>query len=91
LNNKAYQQLVDYSKKRFDIVVDEFSGAQFLKNATIKGIIAHDINDKVVLIEEAKKIANSWKTAQFIQTKGLGHGLHDEELYQTITEFITAK
>ena len=39
-------------------------------------------------IEEAKKIAGSWKNAVFIETKGLGHSLHDAALYQKVVNFL---
>jgi predicted alpha/beta hydrolase family esterase len=88
LNSKIQQQFLVYVKKRFNIIIEDFSAAKFLKDTTISGIIAHDIDDNVVLFEEGKKIANSWKTAEFIQTEGLGHSMHDENLYQAIVDFI---
>lgn len=88
LNSRTYQSLSDYTKNRFNIVIEEFSASKFLENTTIPGIIAHDTEDDVVLFEEGKKLANSWKTAQFIETKGLGHSMHNDELYQKIIEFI---
>lgn len=88
LNKRIHQALLDYTKKRFNIIIEDFSAKKFLENTTISGIIAHDIDDDVVLFEEGKKIANSWKTAQFISTKGLGHSMHDESLYKSIVRFI---
>lgn len=88
LNSKIQRQFLVYIKSRFNIVIEDFSAANFLKKSTIPGIIAHDVDDIVVRIEEGKKIANSWKTATFIETKALGHSLHDAILYQTISDFI---
>jgi pimeloyl-ACP methyl ester carboxylesterase len=88
LNAKIHKHLLAYIKKRFDFTVDEFSAAKFLQNTMLPGIIAHDFHDTVVHFDEALKLANSWKTAQFIETKGLGHSMHDEYLYKTIIDFI---
>lgn len=88
LNSKIHGQLMQYIKQRFNFAVDEFSAAKFLQNTSLVGIIAHDSDDTVVRFEEAKKLANSWKNAQFIQTNGLGHSMHDEDLYKTIIDFI---
>ena len=88
LNHKVQEAIRQYIKKRFDIHIPDFSGAKFLTETSIPGIIAHDIDDTVVLLEEGKKMANSWKTAQFIETQGLGHSMHDAELYTTIIDFI---
>ncbi|MEC4003880.1 alpha/beta hydrolase [Flavobacterium sp. SUN052] len=90
LNNRVHNSLKEYIKKRFNLTIEDFSASKFLSNATIPGIIAHDIQDNVVLYEEGKKIAKSWTNAQFISTNGLGHSMHDEYLYQSIVSFIEA-
>lgn len=88
LNNKIHQSLVAYTKTRFNIEVVDFSGQKFLETATLKGMIVHDPEDSVVAFSEAKKLADTWKSARFIETKGLGHSLHDDELYQEIIRFL---
>ncbi|MES2746942.1 MAG: alpha/beta hydrolase [Bacteroidota bacterium] len=90
LNAKIHNYLIGYTKERFDIVVDEFSAASFLKNTTIPGLIAHDLSDNVVRFEEAKKLASSWKNAKLIETNGLGHSMHDAYLYKTVVDFLEA-
>lgn len=67
---------------------DSFTAAQFASKIDIKGLLAHDIDDTIVLFEEGKKIARSWKNVQFIETKGLGHKLQDEDLYKKIAHFL---
>ena len=88
LNNTIHQSLIDYTKTRFDINVEDFSAQKFLKASTLQGIIAHDPEDSVVAFSEAKKLAETWKNARFIETKGLGHSLHDADLYQEIIRFL---
>lgn len=73
---------------RFRFSLDEFSGQIFGKALQLRGIIAHDIDDEIVAFEEGKKIAGSWSNATFIETRGLGHSMHDEQLYQKIADFI---
>lgn len=34
------------------------------------------------------KIASNWKNSQFVETSGLGHGMHDDELYDKVIEFL---
>jgi predicted alpha/beta hydrolase family esterase len=91
LNAKTQQHFLDQIKKRFNITIEDFTASNFLKGNLLPGIIAHDVADPVVLFEEGQKIANAWKTATFIETKGLGHGMHDALLYQTISDFIEQK
>lgn len=88
LNKRVHQSLIDYTKKRFNLTIDDFSASKFLKNSIIEGIVAHDVQDTVVLFEEGKKISKAWEKAQFIETKGLGHSMHDAYLYQTIVDFV---
>lgn len=91
LNLKVQEQFKNYIQSRFKIVIEDFSAAKFLEETTISGIIAHDQEDLVVLLNEGYKIDSAWKTAKFIETKGLGHSMHDADLYQTIVDFIETK
>lgn len=90
LNERTHTAFKEYVKTRFSNSIDYFSAANFLATTSIPGIIAHDTDDTVVLIEEGKKIASSWKSASFIETKKLGHSMHDDELYKTIIDFINS-
>ena len=74
--------------KLFELEIERFSGQIFASKLHVKGFIAHDVDDTVVSIEEGKKIAQSWKNSNFIQTKGLGHSMHDDDLYKNIVRFL---
>lgn len=88
LNNKIKKAFYHYTKERFQIDIDDFSGQAFLKTSQAQGLIIHDIDDTVVLFEEAKKLASAWKSSKLISTKGLGHSLHDEDVNQRIIAFL---
>lgn len=88
LNSKVVQLIENYFIDRFHLKIENFSGKIFGSSLKIKGIIAHDHDDLVVSFEEGKKIAESWKNATFIETKGLGHSMHNDELYQKITHYL---
>lgn len=88
LNNRAFQLLKQRFTERFQISPSEFSGKRFASTFNLKGLIAHDVDDDVVSFNEGKQIAEAWKSAQFIETKGLGHSMHDEHLYQKIYHFL---
>lgn len=90
LNNKIKTELENHYFKKFNIFINDFSGYKFAENFTQKAFIAHDTEDKVVLIDEGRKYANTWKNAVYIETKGLGHSMHDADLYQKIIDFIRA-
>lgn len=88
LNSKIYRGLQDHYIENFKFNIEDFSVRLFASKINIKGLIVHDINDKIVSFEEGKKIAKNWKNAIFIETIGLGHGLHDTELYKKIGRFL---
>ena len=88
LNTAISKKLEDHYLTQFRLKIEEFSGKLFASKIGIKGLIAHDIDDEVVLFEEGKKIASTWKNAVFIETKGLGHSMHDDDLYKKVTHFL---
>jgi esterase/lipase len=88
LNNKVRKALEIKYTSFLNQHLDQFTSKEFVSKINAKGFLAHDIEDTVVLIEEGKKIVESWKDVQFIQTKGLGHKLHDDDLYRKIYKFL---
>ncbi|MGV9002764.1 alpha/beta hydrolase [Flavobacterium sp.] len=88
LNTKVKLLLESYFLERVGISIDDFKGHIFAENFTQEAFIAHDIDDTVVLVDEGKKYASTWKNAIYIETNGLGHSMHDEILYQKISNFI---
>jgi pimeloyl-ACP methyl ester carboxylesterase len=88
LNNRIKYKLEKYYLEKFSIDINEFSAHKFAQNFTQKALIAHDSEDKVVLIDEGRKYADTWKNAIYIETSGLGHSMHDADLYQKIVAFI---
>jgi len=88
LNSKMFSLLENRFLTHFNFKLEDFSGKKFASNINVPGLIAHDITDKVVAFEEGKKIASAWKNSHFIETKGLGHGMHDDDLYQKVIDFL---
>ena len=88
LNSKISKSLETHYLNNFKLSLEQFSGKIFASKLNIKGLIAHDIDDTVVLFEEGKKIAGAWKNVIFIETKGLGHSMHDDELYNKVSHFL---
>ena len=91
LNSKTEKGL---EQKYVDLLnrnIEQFSSQLFTSEINTKGLVVHDIEDTIVLFEEAKKIVSNWKDVQFIETKGLGHKLHDDDLYVKILNFLIEK
>lgn len=88
LNNTIRKTLKNKYTEHLNLELDQFASKEFASQINVKGLLAHDIEDAVVLFDEGKKIAQSWQDVQFIETKGLGHKLHDDELYQKVYTFL---
>lgn len=88
LNNKVTRTLEIKYTNFVNQPLDQFSSKEFVSKINVKGLVVHDIDDTVVLFDEGKKIAHSWKNVQFIETSGLGHKLHDEDLYRKVYSFL---
>ncbi len=88
LNNKVKRDLETKYTHYLNQDLEQFSSKEFVSKIDVKGLLAHDIEDSVVVFDEGKKIEKAWKGVQFIQTKGLGHKLHDDELYRKIAQFL---
>ncbi len=88
LNSRITKSLEEHYLNNFNLQLEQFSGKLFASKINIKGLIAHDVDDAVVLFEEGKKIAAAWRNAIFIETKGLGHSMHDDELYKEVSRFL---
>jgi esterase/lipase len=88
LNNTVTKALKNKYTEYLNQHLDQFSSKEFVSTIDVKGLLAHDIEDTVVLFDEGKKIAESWKDVLFIQTKGLGHKLHDDDLYKKVAQFL---
>jgi predicted alpha/beta hydrolase family esterase len=88
LNNRVILLMHQYFTKRFNINPIDFSGKIFASSLSVPGMLSHDIDDNMVKIEESKKIESTWQNVQFIETKGLGHSMHDPTLYEQIEKFL---
>jgi len=91
LNASIAKDLENKYIEHYKQKIEDFSGRNFASTLKVSGLIAHDVDDDVVSINEGKKIAEAWQTAQFIETKGLGHSMHDDKLYQEVYEFLFLK
>jgi pimeloyl-ACP methyl ester carboxylesterase len=91
LNTTIANNIEHHYLNHFKLDIHQFSSQLFAKKVDTKGFIAHDTLDPVVKIAEAKKIAATWKDAIFYETNGLGHSMHDNQLYHKVSDFLFEK
>ncbi len=88
LNSKLRKKLNDRCVTEYQEELDKFSAQRFVQNTEIKGLIIHDVEDQTVFVDEGRKIAEAWKDARLIETKGLGHSLQDIKIFKEINWFL---
>jgi pimeloyl-ACP methyl ester carboxylesterase len=88
LNSIISKGLEAHYLHHFNLKLEQFSGKHFASNIQTPGLVAHDVDDTVVAFAEGKKIAESWKNAIFIETNGLGHSMHSDDLYEQVYQFL---
>jgi pimeloyl-ACP methyl ester carboxylesterase len=88
LNSKIAKALEEHYLVHFKLKINQFSGELFAATLSIPGLIIHDKEDTVVLFKEGEKIARTWEKSRLIETKGLGHSLHNDEVYHSVSKFL---
>lgn len=58
----------------------------------IPALMFHDVADNVTPVEDSRAIAQVWKSAQYIETEGLGHrgALQSKEIHEQVIKFLIA-
>lgn len=88
LNRRAKALLDSYFVETFNFHPTDFSARLFAQTIKTKGMVVHDTHDDVVKFDEAKRIPENWKDAQFHETSGLGHSMHDDVMYAKVATFL---
>ncbi len=88
-----YSQKVDnamnqFVLKQYNHLPDYFSAANFTKEISSKGLIIHDKKDRIIPYKDALDFESKYSNSKLISTKGHGHGLKSNEIYNHITNFL---
>ncbi len=83
IRNKIYD---NFGKGVLDSIANEIMTPQI----NIPALMFHDTADNVTPIEDSRAIAEVWKSAQFIETTGLGHrgALQSKEIHEQVVQFL---
>lgn len=74
--------------KYFEKPQQYYNAENFAQEVTIPALIIHDEKDELNKYEGGVAIANNWKGSTLFTTKGLGHSLQDETVYDAIVAFL---
>ena len=73
-------------------VLDAIVNATLTPQINIPALMFHDTADNVTPIDDSRAIANAWRSAQLIETTGLGHrgALQSQEIHEQVVRFLKA-
>jgi len=71
-------------------VLDSIANELLAPQINIPALMFHDVADNVTPIEDSRAVAKVWKSAQLIETEGLGHrgALQSEAIQQQVVRFL---
>lgn len=71
-------------------VLDSITNEILAPQINIPALMFHDVADNVTPIEDSRAVAKVWKSAQLIETEGLGHrgALQSEAIHQRVVTFM---
>ena len=87
-NKRVSKALENHVLKHYNHLPEYFSPAVFSKEIKAKGLIIHDKKDRVIPYKDGLKFKQNYANSEFIATKGFGHGLKSEKVYQHIIDFL---
>lgn len=87
-NKKVSNAIDQYVLKNFNHSPEYFSASNYSKDFKIKGLIIHDEKDKIIPYQDGLDFKTNYQNSEFISTKGFGHGLKSDEIYNHILEFL---
>jgi len=76
----------NFGKDVLDAIVNE----TLVPQINIPALMFHDTADNVTPVEDSRAIARVWKSAQFVETDGLGHrgALQSKEIHEQVIQFL---
>ncbi|MEL0652821.1 alpha/beta hydrolase [Algibacter sp. TI.3.09] len=87
-NKRVSKAMNTYVLKRFNNLPEYFNAAQFTQEFKAKGLIVHDKKDRIIPYKDGLKFKQNYANGEFVSTKGFGHGLKSDLVYNHILDFL---
>lgn len=87
-NDRVMKALDTFVFEEFGFHVHEFSTSRFAREIPKKGLLLHDKKDAIAPYHASVRVHQNWKDSVLIETEGLGHSMHQDEVNQSIVRFL---
>ena len=89
-NNKVADALNRLVHKKFGFQIKEFSTAAFARSIDAAGLLIHDELDTIAPYWASEQVHANWKNSTLIKTNGLGHSMHQDQVGESILNFLNS-
>lgn len=89
LSENVMHALDNYLFSEFGFHIREVSSARYVESNTKKGLLFHDRSDNIAPYHASDSVHTAWKGSRLYSTDGFGHSMHQNEVNDQITAFLT--
>lgn len=88
LSKRMRQTMERRFKEQYQLTFEQVSIAEYCKTIKLPMLVVHDTEDTIALVRDAYLYEQNLKDCRLVLTKGLGHSLQGEVVYQAIKDFV---
>ena len=88
LSARSYRGIEQLVRQRFQKDITYFSTEQFCDAIPFPTLVIHDHEDSVIKVEDSKKYHQRLAQSELFLTRGFGHRLQAQEVYERIMVFL---
>ncbi|MGH1338680.1 MAG: alpha/beta hydrolase [Aureispira sp.] len=88
LSKRMRQTMERRFEEQYQLTFKQVSIAEYCKTITIPMLVVHDTTDTIALVQDAYLYEQHLQDCELVVTKGLGHSLQGQVVYQAIKNFV---
>lgn len=88
LNKESVSHILDHFRKVVKEPITFFSAPKFASTIRQSGLIIHDEGDEDTPSSHSVSIHRAWRRSELMITKGLGHNLKSQAVFDKVFEFV---
>ena len=90
LSESMMTKLLVTLRQHYALEAQQTDITSFVQDLSIPGLLIHDAHDRLIPVEVGDHLADSWSSARYIRTQGLGHRkiLTDPLVIQHVTDYM---
>jgi pimeloyl-ACP methyl ester carboxylesterase len=88
LNQKGQQALQQAILRKYNMTPNDYDISRYVSQIHCRGLVIHDTEDAVSVVQNAHHIAGNYKNADLFITTGFGHSLQHPVIFSRIAGFL---